>query len=82
MTTFHSDEYIDLIKNVTPENKNQYGDLLHRFNFGEDCPVMERLWDFCHTSASGSVLVSSLLAEGKFMYGCNWSGGLHHAKQS
>lgn len=43
---------------------------------------MERLWDFCHTSASGSVLVSSMLAAGTHMYGFNWSGGLHHAKQS
>lgn len=82
MTTFHSDEYIDLIKSVTPENKQQYEDQLYRFNFREDCPVMERLWDFCHTSATGSVVVSSLLAEGKHTYGFNWSGGLHHAKQS
>lgn len=62
MTTFHSDQYIDLIKNITPENKAHYEDQLYRFNFGCDCPVMERLWDFCHTSASGSVFVSSLLA--------------------
>ena len=40
MTTFHSDEYIDLIRNVTPENRHQYEDQLYRFNFKEDCPVM------------------------------------------
>jgi len=26
MTKFHSDDYIDLIKNVTPENKNLFSD--------------------------------------------------------
>ena len=26
MVKFHSDDYIDLIKNVTPENKNLYSD--------------------------------------------------------
>lgn len=30
MTKFHSDDYIELIKNVTPENKHIYGDQLYR----------------------------------------------------
>lgn len=43
-TNFHSDEYIDLIKVVHPNNKHLHEDQLYRFNFGEDCPVMERLY--------------------------------------
>ena len=61
LTTFHSDEYIDLIKNLTPENKSNYEDQLYRFNFKEDCPVMERLYDYCLTYASGSCGTLSIL---------------------
>jgi histone deacetylase 1/2 len=28
------------------------------------------------------IVTAALLAEGKHQYGFNWSGGLHHAKQS
>jgi len=28
------------------------------------------------------IATAALLADGKFTYGINWSGGLHHAKQS
>lgn len=55
LTTFHSDEYIDLIRNVTPENRVNFEDQLYRFNFKEDCPVMERLYDYCVSYSSGSI---------------------------
>jgi histone deacetylase 1/2 len=43
---------------------------------------MERLYDYCISYATGSVACSAILAEGKATYAMNWSGGLHHAKQS
>lgn len=43
---------------------------------------MERLYDYCISYATGSVSTASILAEGKATFGLNWSGGLHHAKQS
>ena len=43
---------------------------------------MERLYDYCISYTTGSVACSSILAEGKATYAMNWSGGLHHAKQS
>ena len=43
---------------------------------------MERLYDYCISYATGSVACASILAEGKAKYAFNWSGGLHHAKQS
>jgi histone deacetylase 1/2 len=80
---------VDVIKKVTPENRSAYEDQLYRFNFKEDCPVMERLYDYVLSYTTGSVGIlfvylacASLLCEGKFQYGINWSGGLHHAKQS
>ena len=82
MTKFHSDEYIDLIKIISPSNKCQHEDQLYRFNFGEDCPVMERLYEFCLTYSSGSVAGANLVMNNKVDYAINWSGGLHHAKQS
>ncbi len=33
LTKFHSDDYIDLIKNVTLENKFQYQDQLYRCSY-------------------------------------------------
>lgn len=43
---------------------------------------MERLYDYCLTFASGSVAGANLLKDHKVQYAINWSGGLHHAKQS
>lgn len=43
---------------------------------------MERLYDYVMSYTTGSVACASLLCEGKVKYGINWSGGLHHAKQS
>jgi len=43
---------------------------------------MERLYDYCLSYTTGSVATAAILAEGKATYGINWSGGLHHAKQS
>jgi histone deacetylase 1/2 len=33
MTKFHSDDYIELIKQVTPENKHLFGDQIYRCNY-------------------------------------------------
>ena len=50
---------------------------------------MERLYDYVMSYTTGSVgnfilylACASLLCEGKSQYAINWSGGLHHAKQS
>ena len=59
----YTNDYIDLIKSVTPENKHLFSDQLYRClifiktllfnfnkdNFGEDSPVIERLYEFCCT---------------------------------
>lgn len=51
-------------------------------NFCEDCPVLDRLYDFCLCYTSGSVAGATLLADQKCEIAVNWAGGLHHAKQS
>lgn len=36
LTKFHSDDYIDFLREITPENVAKYSDQLLRFNIGED----------------------------------------------
>eukprot|EP01017_Pseudomicrothorax_dubius_P045807 TRINITY_DN7980_c0_g1_i3.p1 TRINITY_DN7980_c0_g1~~TRINITY_DN7980_c0_g1_i3.p1 ORF type:complete len:325 (+),score=58.00 TRINITY_DN7980_c0_g1_i3:125-1099(+) len=81
LTQFHADEYIQFIKTVTVENKTLYTDSLFRFNFGEDSPVFDGLYDFCKLYTGGSILGANLLSSGEVDVAVNWTGGLHHAKR-
>jgi len=78
---FHTEDYLDFLKTVTPENLNDYLDLFIGFNMGEDCPVFEGLWDYCKLTAAGSIIGANAINEGRNHIAVNWSGGLHHAKQ-
>jgi len=81
LTKFHSDDYIDFLSKVTPDNKEIFSDHISRFNFGEDCPVFLGLYDYCKTYAAGSVLGADYVLNGEAEIAINWSGGLHHAKK-
>ena len=52
------------------------------FNFGEDCPVFEGLYDFVRQYAGASLVAARKLAQGTTDIAINWSGGLHHAKKA
>lgn len=82
MTKFHSDEYIRFLKNIRPDNINEYNKLMSRFNVGEDCPVFDGLYEFCSISAGGSVAGAIKLNKQATDIAINWGGGLHHAKKS
>ncbi|KAI7866395.1 hypothetical protein BDF14DRAFT_1812761 [Spinellus fusiger] len=89
MTRFHSDEYINFLQSVTPDNLEllamQHGSLeqgIARFNVGEDCPVFEGLFEFCSISAGGTIGAANKLLNGEADIAMNWSGGLHHAKKT
>ncbi|EPZ30850.1 Histone deacetylase 1 [Rozella allomycis CSF55] len=83
MTRFHTDEYVNFLKRITPETMSDYTKQLHKFNVGEDCPVFTGLYEFCQISAGGSIDVASAqkLNSGQADIAVNWAGGLHHAKQ-
>ena len=81
-TNFHSDEYINFLMTVSPENMNQMTEQLLYYSIGEDCPVFEGLGDFCRISGTGSLLGAHYINEGWSKTSINWSGGLHHAKRS
>ncbi|KAI9486789.1 MAG: histone deacetylase-like protein RpdA/Rpd3 [Benjaminiella poitrasii] len=82
MTQFHSDEYIDFLSRVTPENMEQFQKERAKFNVGDDSPIFEGLFEYCGLSAGGSMEGAARLNRGLCDIAINWAGGLHHAKKS
>lgn len=79
---FHSRDYLQFLKTVTPENKSDFAHLFSRFNVGiEDCPVFSGMYEFCKYSCGGSLAAARRLANDSADVAINWSGGLHHAKK-
>lgn len=82
MSQFHTDEYIDFLQKVSPENMESYIREQTKFNVGDDCPVFDGLFEFCGISAGGSMEGAARLNRQKCDIAVNWAGGLHHAKKS
>jgi histone deacetylase 1/2 len=88
MTRFHTDDYINFLRTVTPENMHDYAKQMEIYNLspsvnvGEDCPVFDGLFDFCQLSAGGSIGGAVKLNHKEADIAVNWAGGLHHAKKS
>tara|TARA_Y100000994_G_scaffold102528_1_gene84432 strand:- start:1099 stop:2292 length:1194 start_codon:yes stop_codon:yes gene_type:complete len=82
MTQFHSDEYIEFLRMITPDNQHEHLRQLKRFNVAEDCPVFDGLFNFTQIytggSIGGAVRLNHKLADTVI----NWAGGLHHAKKA
>ena len=55
LTRFHSDDYVNFLRLITPDNMSDYGRQLLRFNVGEDCPVFDGLYEFVQIYSSGSI---------------------------
>lgn len=81
MTRFHTDEYIQFLKRVTPTNKSGFSSSLNKFSVGDDCPVFTGLFDFCSSYAGASLQGAVKLNHSLCDIAINWSGGLHHAKK-
>ncbi|KAJ3019053.1 Histone deacetylase 1 [Thoreauomyces humboldtii] len=81
LTKFHSDEYMEFLQRVTPENIDEMTKYQQKFNVGEDCPVFEGLYDFSSLSAGGTLSAARKLNRGDADIAINWGGGLHHAKK-
>ncbi|KAI8967864.1 hypothetical protein BDF20DRAFT_908188 [Mycotypha africana] len=82
MTQFHTDDYIEFLSRVTPENMDQYQKEQAKFNVGDDSPIFEGLFEYCGLSAGGSMEGAARLNRGLCDIAINWAGGLHHAKKS
>ncbi|PHH73682.1 hypothetical protein CDD82_5321 [Ophiocordyceps australis] len=81
MTQFHTDDYIDFLQKVTPDNMDSYMREQSKYNVGDDCPVFDGLFEFCGISAGGSMEGAARLNRQKCDIAINWAGGLHHAKK-
>ncbi|KAI8808183.1 hypothetical protein BJ742DRAFT_853842 [Cladochytrium replicatum] len=84
LTRFHSDDYIDFLKRVTPYDSYMIAKHGRRFNMTEttDCPVFDGLYELCSISAGGSIHGAGKLNRGESDIAVWWGGGLHHAKKS
>ncbi|MBE3111169.1 MAG: hypothetical protein IMZ46_11775 [Acidobacteria bacterium] len=82
MTQFHTDEYVDFLQKVTPDNMDLYQKEQSKYNVGDDCPVIDGLFEFCGISAGASMEGAARLNRQKCDIAVNWAGGLHHAKKS
>ncbi|KAI5969874.1 hypothetical protein CANMA_001073 [Candida margitis] len=82
MCQFHTDEYIDFISRVSPDNLDMFSKESVKFNVGDDCPVFDGLFEYCGISGGGSMEGAARLNRGKCDIAINYAGGLHHAKKS
>ncbi|KAI5270151.1 hypothetical protein E4T47_06433 [Aureobasidium subglaciale] len=82
MTQFHTDEYVEFLSKVTPDNMDSYAKEQGKYNVGDDCPVFDGLFEYCGISAGGSMEGAARLNRQKCDVAVNWAGGLHHAKKS
>ena len=82
MTQFHSADYIDFLRRVTPENQADFAKQLQRYTVGDDCPVFDGLYDYCRVYTGGSIDGAMRLNAGIADVAINWAGGLHHAKRT
>lgn len=78
---FHTDDYINFLSSVAPDTQQELLRQLKRFNVGEDCPVFDGLFNFCQSSAGGSIGAALKLNRNDADIAINWAGGLHHAKK-
>eukprot|EP00736_Rhodelphis_marinus_P006220 Rmarinus@m.17449 len=81
MVQFHSEDYVDFLRRVSPDQVPDLMEMMETFNVGEDCPVFDGLFDFCQISAGGSIDGAAKLNLGQYDIAINWAGGLHHAKK-
>lgn len=81
MCRFHSEEYIDFLQNVTPQNIQDYTKYLQHFNVGDDCPVFDGLFEFCAMHTGATLEGAQKLNHRHSDIAINYSGGLHHAKK-
>lgn len=82
MCQFHTDEYIDFLSRVTPDNLDMFQKESVKFNVGDDCPVFDGLYEYSSISGGGSMEGAARLNRGKCDIAINYAGGLHHAKKS
>ncbi|CAG9465593.1 unnamed protein product [Pedinophyceae sp. YPF-701] len=80
MMRFHSEEYIQFLKTVMPDDEISPEDR-KKYGVGDDSPVFEGLFNYCSSYAGGSIGGAVRLNHEATELAVNWSGGLHHGKK-
>ncbi|KAH3847431.1 hypothetical protein DPMN_089752, partial [Dreissena polymorpha] len=81
MCRFHSEDYIDFLMRVSPQNVQNFTKQLSMFNVGDDCPVFDGIYQFCSMYTGATLEGAVKLNNNDCDIAVNWSGGLHHAKK-
>ena len=89
MADFHREDYLEFLQQVMPGDSSssephgeQQNDSISRFNFGDDCPIFDGLYNYCSLYAGGTIDAARKLCNNQSEIAVNWSGGLHHAKKA
>jgi histone deacetylase 1/2 len=64
MQKFHSEDYVDFLSKINPDNMKLYTNLMQKHNVGEytDCPVFDGLYEFCQLYTGWYSFISLFLA--------------------
>ncbi|KAI5191716.1 histone deacetylase 1/2 [Nematocida sp. AWRm77] len=81
LTRFHSNDYVEFLRSIKKEAGDAREKELSKYNMIEDCPVFEGLYEYCQTTAGGSIQGALHINEKECDIAINWAGGLHHAKR-
>lgn len=83
MGQFHSEDYINFLSKVSPDNLSKMPrGTLEKYNIGDDCPIFQNIYDYSALYAGASLDASRKLNNDQSDIAINWSGGLHHAKKT
>ncbi|XP_020880662.1 LOW QUALITY PROTEIN: histone deacetylase 7 [Arabidopsis lyrata subsp. lyrata] len=82
---FHSTEYVEFLKSLTPETITILPSLknLKQFNIDVDLdgPVFHNLFDYCRAYAGGTISAAAKLNRQEADIAINWAGGMQNAKK-
>ncbi|KAI5290423.1 histone deacetylase [Ascosphaera acerosa] len=84
MRAFHAADYLDFLRQAMPADMEDAAlrERLAGFNFGDDCPIFDGIYNYGALYAGGSLDAARKLCNGQSDIAINWSGGLHHAKKA
>ena len=84
LAAFHSEDYVQFLSRITPDNLRQFSASMVKFAAGDmtDCPIFDGLFEFAQLYTGASIDGAIKLNNSETDIAINWSGGLHHAKKS
>ncbi|GAM36933.1 hypothetical protein EIK77_003453 [Talaromyces pinophilus] len=84
MAEFHTADYLEFLRQVIPADMEaaEQSDRIASYNFGDDCPIFDGLFDYCSLYSGATVDAARKLINNQADIAINWSGGLHHAKKT